>query len=117
MIELKNSVADNSNVDSLKTANPVNGVNNNSESKLAQLKNILSNNSDIFNSLDLEELGILSKEKSNPKTLTELASGEIKKLSKSKEFSLDKQKDPLGKSTTYALEIGKNFSVSHTTIQ
>ena len=115
--EVKNSVAANSNVDSLKTENPVNGVSNNSESKSAQLKNTLSNNSDIFNSLDLEELGILSKEKSNPKTLTELASGEIKKLSKSKDFSLDKQKDPLGKSTTYALEIGKNFSVSHTTIQ
>ena len=115
--ELKNSLADNSKVDPLKTGDPVNGITNNSEAKLAQLKNTLLNNSDIFNSLDLDELGILSKEKSNPKTLTELASGEIKKLSKSKDFSLDKQKDPLGKSTTYALEIGKRFSISHTTDQ
>ena len=115
--ELKNSIADNSKVDTLKTEDPVNGITNSSESKLAQLKNTLLYNSDIFNNLDMEELGILSKEKSNPITLTELASGEIKKLSKSKDFSLDKQKDPLGKSTTYALEIGKNFSVSHTTIQ
>ena len=80
------------------------------------------NLSDIFSDEELKDLGLdlnNNKEKSNTKnkTLFDLASNELKKISKSTDVSVEKQKNILSNSVTYALGIGKNFSISHTVSQ
>ena len=77
--------------------------------------------SEIFNKEEMKELGISNvdpeKSKGNNMSLFDLASGELKKISKSSDISLERQKDPLKNSVTYALEVGKSFSISHTAAQ
>ncbi len=78
--------------------------------------------SEIFSEQELIELGIsqntnLNKTKSINKTLFELATSGLKKISNSMDITIDKQKGPLGNSATYAFGVGNNFSISHTTVQ
>lgn len=97
------------------------------ENKPTELKsqhtiNSLSKLSEIFNEGELKELGITQNknneaEKSNTKTLIELASVEFKKFTKSNDITLEKQKNPIDNSVTYALDFGKNFSISHTSVK
>ena len=80
------------------------------------------NLSQIFNEGDLKELENIqkqnfSKTQDNTKSLFDLAKKEIQKISKAAVISIDKKEDTFNNSVTYALGVGKNFSISHTSVR
>lgn len=85
---------------------------------ILQQKNL----SEIFSEEDLKDLGIKqnnihAKARTNTENLLGLAANELKKISKSTDISIEKQKNPLGNSVTYAFGVGKIFSISHTFVE
>lgn len=76
----------------------------------------VSDLSDIFTADELAELGVDLSNKSKskePATILDLAAAKLKNYSASKDVKLTKNDKTL-KETTYALNVGKIFSVSHT---
>jgi hypothetical protein len=73
----------------------------------------------IFDEEDLRELNanaeVLKKRNSNGAEILRFAEKELQRLSRSTNISLEKEEDASGKTRSYALAVGNNFSISHTT--
>jgi hypothetical protein len=85
-----------------------------------QIKLSQNNLSEIFSKDDLNDLEKIHKKnvekiQSNSSSLLDLAAQEIQKISKATEIIVEKKNDPSDNSVTYAFEVGKNFSITHTT--
>lgn len=93
--------------ESLQANNPVNPINpKNPGNKLGQVHDL----SEVFTAEELAELGVTKKDvkKSEPGNILDFAAEKIKHFSDSKDISVANE------ANTFAVNVGKKFSVSHT---
>ena len=86
------------------------------------LKITTNNLSQVFSEEDIKELENIrnqnqTKSDLKTKSLLDLAENELQKFSNSSAISASKKENPINNSVTYALGIGKSFSISHTSVR
>lgn len=97
------------------TTNPVLATEQKSQTEKPELK--VTDLSEIFTEAELAELGLKPGEqpkKAEPNTILDYAADKLKHFSDSKDISLDMKDNLANDATTFAVNVGKNFSVSHT---